>query len=1062
MADASTLDRPKAIPLTDKIHDYVQDLLGKDPRAAQAQVDPSLPTGTPIVAAVPMTPDAARADLERRLKVSGPIYAKNGPAADLMVPEKDRLTPAELKIGNVTVERGRDTSLDGKDSVTTVSDKGVTTRTTATVTANTIGADGKVDEFSREQSKSTTIGVGTASQTQASKTTSSSGGLTTVDANQTTHGVDLIAGTASKTTGTSSDVTDANTGTKTTTSDRTTTTVGMTGVTQTHDTSTQVGKQLDSTSVNGGIQRADGQLGIGGGATVKSGTMKGPAETQVMDKGTEVTAKGSGGLVSDANGTGVGLNASAGSKAALGHGVSLSNTIGGGGKCQSIVAEVPGSDPVMFSITTTISFDASIGVGASGEYTPTANEATSGKGDNKGSISIGATASVAASASFKRQLGAEAAKTYLDSIQQNGRGGTLPEHKILATGMSEGWGAARQLWQSLSGSTAQAKTLKPGEELTTSKSLSAGAKLGVNGGEDREGGLAVGGSVSRTDSRTVTVKKAGMPDGRIQVTATVIDQKDEAANATVSMGVASGGAGVTHGEGHARAVVFTLDPKSPDFDKILGAINAATSAAQIDDIAKRNHALLTSTTTADSASDGGSASLSVAGVGVELGGKGTIANQVTRDKDGNITDSLSVGTSQTGGKFGAGELKVGDSKTDSYAGAVHDGKASGEIGSQSTSTSMGKTLQNLGDVGKDPLGAVLHPGKLLADATNTEGTAVADPQIMGICAEALNKSKWNSKVGGHRMDEWKATGDKIRAAITLKDGEIVAVDKTAVQRALAEWSKGDDGGRTEVLDSLIRPLGGVPTGKAFAFPDGTESYKPQWDALVIADPLDGARAKVKEHPQDALKDMQAVQQQVTSLRNGIQTASAKWVGYETQLAEMLGHINTRVGEIAKAVQELTRALAKAAKPKPVDPAPVIGPPTQEQAQAKDEADHQRADDVRAQLDTYNNNIAQMKTYSDAVFGILFKAEARMKDDGFFSDNAITRLLDAGKMVKQAEDEIKLWDGLYWPTYSMYEAISKSVTGLDKSRLEKLHVAGAKARCKQVYDMTRDTSMAGRM
>ena len=64
------------------------------------------------------------------------------------------------------------------------------------------------------------------------------------------------------------------------------------------------------------------------------------------------------------------------------------------------------------------------------------------------------------------------------------------------------------------------------------------------------------------------------------------------------------------------------------------------------------------------------------------------------------------------------------------------------------------------------------------------------------------------------------------------------------------------------------------------------------------------------------------------------------------------------------------------------------------------------------------------------------------------------------MIKDAEDLIKRWDAIYWPTFKLYEKWSPYLA-LDKSRIERLHTAGARGRWQQVYDLTRDKSMAGR-
>ena len=268
--------------------------------------------------------------------------------------------------------------------------------------------------------------------------------------------------------------------------------------------------------------------------------------------------------------------------------------------------------------------------------------------------------------------------------------------------------------------------------------------------------------------------------------------------------------------------------------------------------------------------------------------------------------------------------------------------------------------------------------------------------------------------------------------------EIIAVDKSAVQQALGEWTKADVAGRKAVLDAIIRPLGGGPGGKAFAFPDSAEGMKTDWDALpVVADPLGHARELLAaKKPQEALAEMRNVKGKVGSLYARVKSASSKWAGLEVQHAEMLGHINTRINEVDAAIRDLTKTMPAASTP---GAAAVAAAPALTAEQVKEQEGRQRADEARADLETYNNNIATMRQYSDSVFAKLGQAEARLNDDSLFSGKKSSRIAEVTPWIKEVEDLLKLWEALYWPTYRIYEKWSPFLK-LDKSRLEKLHPA----------------------
>ncbi len=1037
MPDVNTPASPKP---TDTHHNWMLEVMGVDPRTYGA------------------APDAAPIDLETRLKASKGIYDKYGPeAADGMVQPEYRLTPAEQRLGHV------DSAI---AAATTVDDKWLTRQSTRTTAGASLGDDGKPVDLVQKDTTTVNLSAG-ASVSSGTTATLTTGSGTTSLSDQSTVKVDLDKGTADISQTRALEQTTVTSGATVTTGNSTTTTVGTGGATTTTTRSTQSGSQLDSTTISRGLQRSDGQLGLGAGRSTRSGTMEGPADRQTMVSGTETNLQGGAGVVSDDKGTGVGVNAGGSAKETLRPGVSLTDTFSAGGRCQSLVKEVPNSTPPSYTITTTISFNVSIGTGVAGEAAPKATPDESGKGlaDGKVSGSAGVTAGYVASASFTQTLPADQAQKYLEDIANNGRGGSFPEHQILATGMSKGWEAAAMLYKQLVNSAEFARSLTKGQQVETSQGTNAGAQGALGGGQSDSGGTTVGVQGSVTASHKVTLNETGLGDDKLQVTATIEDQSGYAGGANVTVGVAGGSAGTSHSDGRGHVVVMVLDQKDPNFAELLGKIRAADTGAALDGVVAAHPELLSQSTRRTTTSDGTTVGVNIGAAKLQLGGTGSLLEEQTRDKDGNVIGSKVAGSSQSGGSIGAGDAKFTSTHTEGYAGEVDaNNKATGEINQTDTSTSVSKTLGNLGKLATDPLGTVLHPTSLIGTETQSQGLDLADPEIMRYCNEALDAGGWNRKVVGMDHDDWVACGKKIRAAVTVTNGEITAVNKGAVQAALAEWSKSDTAGRNDPLNAIMRPKDGPAMGKAYAWPDGTDRFQPQWKALVLGDPTADATAKLKANQlPEAVEAFKAALTSVQQFANVLGSAQKAWhdADKDADYAEMMGLINTRIADITKALHDAEK------KAKPVHAAPTglpgqphaAGPPTVEQAaemekqQQAQEAAQEADQQFRTDLDTYNNNIEQMQRDADAVFKACGETEAYLKSSHMF-DNKIA---EAIKMLEKPRVTLQQWTGLYWPTFALYQKYANR--GLDRTRIEKLHPAGAQGAWDRIDKMTRDPGMS---
>jgi len=1023
-----------AISLSDQMHDWVLNTYGVDPRGYQPAPPPA-PTAQ--AAAAPMTPDEAKADLRRRLANSQALYQQYGQAvADDMLDPKDRLTAAEARIGNATSEQ--DTTLDGSETRSGLSEKGLTRENKRSAGLAEIGPDGKVASYQREHSDSSTLGIGNRTSTSTDKIVHSEGDRTTTTTHQTSTTHDLVKGERSRTEQHSHEVKDGTGTTKT--ADKHTTTAGISGYTATQEHSTQKGTKFESHSETGGLKLGGGQASAAYGVTRKVGEMSGPPEAQTMEKGRETTTKGNLGFVSDAAGTGVGVKADRSDKKTLGDGRSLTNTVGGGGRVQALVKEVPNSNPPMFTITTTISLDATIGKGAGVETTANkpsgSGEATKigGETTHKAGITASVTATAAATASFKRTLTEEEAHAYLEAIKQNGRNSKLPEHSMLATGMTQGWDVAARLWAA-SGSAEQAKKLKPGEEIEATHTLGGSVKAGVSAGQTAVGGVSGGVDVSVGQSHKVGIKSVGLPNGMMQVTVSVDDSADLAGSVSGGYGAAKASHGETRSAGVGRSLVFLLDPKAESFNEQFNAINHAGSIAELDDLAKDKRFQMASKTVKDSAAEGSTntVGLTLGGTSLNLGmsARASTSNELTTGPDGQVISAKSTGTGSSGVSLGLGEdLKASDSTAEGYTGETVGGEMHGEITRAHTHSSAAKTLANAAQAPGDPLGTLANPSKLVGDATDTVGMDIDDPEVMGIVELARDPNHWKSQIGGYRQDEWIKTGEQIRATLTVKDGRVVGADRVAIQKALAGWVASKDGERTALLERLLRPFGatGHVKGKSFAFPEGTETLKPDWTALVDGNPLKSPKARAATDPKGALGDIEGIIKRLEALRQELRSKAGKWSGEEVRHAEMLGHLNERLNQAHAEQHNLEKHIAKAS-----GAAPAV-------------SDHEA--DRRAMLQRYLNNCDQMRHYKTTVFNKLGEMETMLKDDSWFHPTGLQKMEAAEPVLKLVSDLMRVWEEMYSPTYQMWEKLAPE-TNIDKVKLEELHVHGAQMRLAEI-------------
>jgi hypothetical protein len=1075
---------PAAPTLTEAQAKWTHEFTGTDPRGGQLPLLGTHPPATDVATVTydgPST-DERRANLVRRVQASGAAYDKLGAAADNVVDDKDKLAGAEQKVGRVIKDDGQrqttrgpdgsqqtvDYNLDGKGARTSVTEKGIMISRKQSLSAGWIGADGKAAEATLTTGQNTHFGFGNMSTTSAASLTTDENGKKVTTSNFTAKTMNVLTG----------DHTTFKTGSRETKIGQTNykqegkeiTTKGLSGYSLTREQTTLNNEHLETHATNVSFVRGNGQLGGAASTTFRTGTVlskgedaePGEQEPQYMNKGGEVTAKGSGGMVSDDKGTGFGGNAGASGKGMLGNGYSVNGNVGVGGKVQTIVKEISGKDPPKFQITTTISFDATVGAGGGNDTPP---PSAAGKFDakdpdpkvniagspNKTSWGVSVSGSLAGSFSFKRELTEKEAEAYIECIRKNGHGSKLPEHQILMSGFKGSAETAARLMQQLTGSVKNFKTMKPGEELETS--LQGSARLGVNAstsamtpsGRTKANTPSVGVEGSHTIGKKEGCKIVVKDGQKLEITVTVDDSSDWAGSVSASGGAVRGQVRGGFGSGEGKTAVFMLDmndPKNPgqdnpDFESLLHQLKSISDAGKLQQFEQAHPELLQTHTNRQTTSANVGATIgvqaglgvgaaTVGGVEVNVDARKTGLHEETTDASGEVIGTNDVGTSDASVSAGVNQdLSAKASGTGQYAGRTKRDKDTGEseavgnLSDKSTHSSYGKTIDNIITAASnhDLIAALTNPAKLKGETTTTTAIDLDDSDTMLICQEAQNSSAWARHVEGPYLQEWIEVGKKIRAQTEAKDGKIVKANKAAVQKLLAEWNQSLTGSKTHAMSDILRPENetldsGPAHGKASKWPDGTEAIKKQWDELIGGfNPIEDARKKMKKDPTGALKDLDTYKEKLASLWSDMDGNEWRWGNDAPIHAEMLGHINKRQQDLSKAEQEAER---------------LKHPHHAESGGGKKRhpSEEEQKEAMRDQLKSrrqFDQHLGQMKHYFETTFSSLWPHEQALKGaQGTVDPDALHATL------KQVTSDVKLWR----EEYKEAEALCKDFSPID--------------------------------
>ena len=529
--------------------------------------------------------------------------------------------------------------------------------------------------------------------------------------------------------------------------------------------------------------------------------------------------------------------------------------------------------------------------------------ASAGRGGEEGSdrkASVKVSGSAAVFMNTSHRLGEQAAKAYVESLKaaSSGQGNASgPEFKIIRTGLSNGWNAARDLYLGLSaktGSASDVDAMQAHDSKEIGKKTSGGASASV----DAKGvGVEIGAEKSHDQSMKVTKEE----DGSATYETKVGDGTSTTHGAKVSVGVAEGGLSLSKSVTTTAGYKLSVKPGMKNARALQDQIAKLSSQAEIDAFAKAHPETVVERTGVHGEADKTAVSVGVAGVKGNLDFSHGVEESKTTDASGKVIGTQTKGSNTGGAGVALGKIKVSDSTSEeAVAKTDADGQTTLDVSKTRTSTDTAKLLGTLPLVGDKKKGA-------LATVTGggvEEDTDTRDVQGITLGAKDLD---WLASVAGHDMnawmkacdydkmrDDWRAAANEVRKAGGGRD---------AVAKALARFV-GKDTDRAKVINHIVRPAGDTSSGARFEYPQSIAGRRPEYEALILKESQSLVAAAAKggdvAKAQQVGKDLLA---RLQSLFNGVNSAS-DFVEPAVK-EEMLSAIGKRQSRVELAVRALS-------------------------------------------------------------------------------------------------------------------------------------------------------------
>jgi hypothetical protein len=787
-------------------------------------------------------------------------------------------------------------SADGEVATTTKVDaaKASGTRTTTT-TSNALTEDGA--SRTDVDSSATTVSLTGASKTTGTSSTEVKGETTTKNASSTTTSIDWSKGSVSAS---ESESTETTTGGKTNgTSSKSSVSVGMTGASASQSETKTVDNNKTTNESARAINRNNGELSV---------TDTRSRSTENEDGSTsKVAVSTTAGVVDTKDGRGVMGGADASGAKRTASGLECSGAVKVGGRAVVNVRKIDGADPAAYEVAITITF--------SGSASGSAGAGSKADAANGGKFSVGASGSMAVVASFGQKMSEEETKAWLAGVETgSGKG---PGMDIIATGLGEGWDAARALWESRGGSSGRSTdTLADGE----STSLDVTTEGGVNGSAGGNAGPASVG-IEGGISTSHQVRGSSRRDGDKTITSFLIKDGDKwTAGGSAGYGVASYGISASQGSSQGTGYVFTVFDKTPNAAGLRGQLDAITTQKALDDFAKAHPELVGSKTTTAGEDESVTNKVGVGPAEISVTNTRSFDESHTEEFDENgkvksTTDAF-TGTSGIGGNVKVGPLSGGSNHLESVETKVKTVKnekgedvqvASGDAQNIDTSNTPGLNTDAL----EDPLALVTGKKSLIKQDEKKEvaGVFLGDGDFNTIMAMARDPGKWNRACQRPaNLDDW----EKCRKAILAAKG-----DKVQVAEALSRFGGGGEHGRSDMIADVIGAHEGGG-GVRYDFPDGMGDLKAQFGAIVLNDPIPGLDEKAAKDPAAAAADATKLADQCDSMLTKINCNSDKFEKHD-QRNDMVKRLSDRSAALRRKALELgAKASGKEINPELLD------------------------------------------------------------------------------------------------------------------------------------------------
>jgi len=486
----------------------------------------------------------------------------------------------------------------------------------------------------------------------------------------------------------------------------------------------------------------------------------------------------------------------------------------------------PSGDPPLYTVTVTVSFEASVGVSAGAGK----------KEGSKGSVGVEVNASEERSMTVSHQLTEAQLGSYTKALEAASKkggkvAGTELELKVISAGVNQSWTAAKQMYEAQKGITKK----------TTDALTNVGDSIGKKEVSTRGAGAnasygPVGAHLGATDTHTRETKVTRGEKGVLDVDSSGSDNRKT--DASVSLY----GVGASHSHVHETRFGYSIeiDPKNDPDGKLVEWLGHCKNEQDYAIFIGANKGsgkikVLTHTTgKSDSDTTGVSAGKGKATAGISW--NSGVDEDTTVDGSGKLIKKRVAGHNGHGGNFGP----LADSESDDAVAEItsddasltlthtendnHNKRARDKKKKQIEDKLHGKKEEGKasGGVLTQAAGGGEEPDTATRDVHGLKMTVAELKKIGGACCRSWDWWKAQTRNPKEHKD-WYEAGNAIRQAKGAPG---------AVAEELARFIGKDASDRRQTVEFLIRGGYHQVGGHAFEFPDSLRDIQDDYDTIT--------------------------------------------------------------------------------------------------------------------------------------------------------------------------------------------------------------------------------------